>query len=567
MSALSDHIVNHVDIVQLISNYVNMRKTGTNYSWLCPFHNEKSPSFLVSPSKQIYKCFGCGKWGNAINFIMEIERIDYGDAVRQIAEQHNIPMDDFQSKWQSSPEYKSEKEKIKRIIKLAQIFFVAEIEKNNSVQEYLKDKRWISDNIIKQLGLWYAPSQSQIFFSYFSTHGFDARDLIDAGLAKKKEWGNDIYAFFRDRLIVPIRDQLGNVIAFGARALQIGQEPKYLNSSESIIYDKSSTLYGIDRLKSGVKEHKAIIVVEGYFDAIALQQWWYDIGLATCGTSLTSQHITTIKRYTDTVYLLFDNDNAWVTATVRWLHIAYAQWIYPKIIQFHNHKEHIKDIDDLVRNNPNAHTDIQSLIQSAQDGFDWSLHHFADQYDQLSPVAKDRAIQDIFSLIQSVESINIQNDFLQKMDEKLLKRQWESEKMYKVYIAQKKKTWPRKNIKIEISDTQKKTTEERRIHRLWTLLENGFWERLWINKEWILLLQSFVQLTKIQKPDNIIYKEIELEREQEFSVLPEWFTDSQATDLIKKILWPLIAEIQRTSIKQAPNESKLAILESAKKLR
>lgn len=138
---------------------------------------------------------------------------------------------------------------------------------------------------------------------------------MQAGLAKQ---GNgEIYAFFRDRLIVPIRDQLGNVIAFGARALQDGQEPKYLNSSESMIYDKSNTLYGIDHLKKGVKEHKAIIVVEGYFDVIALTQAGLDIGVATCGTSLTAHHMTTLKRYDDHVYFLFDNDGAGINATLR----------------------------------------------------------------------------------------------------------------------------------------------------------------------------------------------------------------------------------------------------------
>lgn len=209
---------------------------------------------------------------------MEIERIDYGDAIKQLSDDYRIDLTEFESKRQSSPEYKSDKEKIKRMMKLAQEYFVSSL-RNTSwawALSYLTEKRKLSDELIVQLGLGYAPSQSQALFSYFQGHGFSVEDLMQAGLAK--QWNGEIYAFFRDRLIVPIRDQLGNVIAFWARALQEWQEPKYLNSSESMIYDKSNTLYGIDHLKKGVKDHKAIIVVEGYFDVIALtrQDWIFE---------------------------------------------------------------------------------------------------------------------------------------------------------------------------------------------------------------------------------------------------------------------------------------------------
>lgn len=172
--------------------------------------------------------------------------MDYSDAIRQLSDQYRIDLSDFESKRQSSPEYKSDKEKTKRIMKLAQEYFVNSLS-NSIAYTYLIQKRKLSDTLIAQLGLGYAPSQSQDFLNYFVKQGFTTQDLIDVGLVKQGDHG--VYAFFRERLIIPIRDAMGNVIAFGARALQEGQEPKYLNSSESIIYDKSSTLYGIDHLK------------------------------------------------------------------------------------------------------------------------------------------------------------------------------------------------------------------------------------------------------------------------------------------------------------------------------
>ncbi len=160
---------------------------------------------------------------------------------------------------------------------------------------------------------------------------------MQIGLAKQGDHG--LYAFFRDRLIVPIRDQFANIIAFGARALQEGQEPKYLNSPESVIYDKSTVLYGIDHLKSGVKDYQAIIVVEGYFDVIALQKIGLDIAVATCGTALTHDHVKTLQRYHDDIYFLFDADSAGQSATLRGLVMAYSQGVYPRIISFSKSSE------------------------------------------------------------------------------------------------------------------------------------------------------------------------------------------------------------------------------------
>ena len=642
MSALSDHINNHIDIVSLISRYVSLKKSGTNYSGLCPFHSEKSPSFLVSPTKQIYKCFGCGKGWNAINFFMEIERVDYPDAIKQLAEDHRIELTDFEKKRQASPEYTSDKEKLKRIMKLAQEFFVEQLHKlsiiNNSksspwasswatareseghviarneaihhtkdldssfhsewqanqktnAYDYLIQKRWLSDTLITQLGLWYAPSQTQLFFTYFQQHGFSVEDLIESWLAKQNT--NDIYPFFRDRLTIPIRDQLGNVIAFGARALQKDQEPKYLNSSESIIYDKSSTLYGIDHLKQWVKEHKSIIIVEGYFDVIALQQANRENAVATCGTSLTQQHISTLKRYSDTIYFLFDNDSAGSSATLRGLAIAYAQGVYPKVInltptplpltgsilsEMGSHelegadrdsdghpslkgegtRMRYKDIDEFVRNSTQADEDIQHLVNHATDGFSRAIHHYQNNYDTNSPIERQKSLNGLFDLIHAVSSLSTQNLFIEQLahsfriDYTLLISQ------YKQYIKNEKKVfWPRTTSKVQtMSEHTAKRTEERFL-LLQALLIDDFWSTLSIDSIWIATLKDFLRIVMPSLLSNnqwgLQERQLRWEKKsKKITNISEWIMP-----IVKKTLGAVIKQLWDIAIKQSDDKQKI----------
>ncbi len=601
MSALSDHITSHVDIIQLVGRYVSLKKAGTNYAWLCPFHSEKSPSFLVSPTKQIYKCFWCGKGWNAINFFMEIERIDYSDAIKKLSDDYRIDLWDFQSKRQSSPEYKSDKEKTKRMMKLAQEYFTSSLRTSvwSWALSYLVEKRKLSDELIVQLGLGYAPSQSQLFFSHFQWHGFSLEDLMQAWLAKQ---GNgEIYAFFRDRLIVPIRDQLGNVIAFWARALQEWQEPKYLNSSESMIYDKSNTLYGIDHLKNGVKEHKAIIVVEGYFDVIALTMAGMDIGVATCGTSLTANHMTTLKRYDDHLYFLFDNDNAGTSATLRWLAIAYAQNLYPKVIDltptplltergsrpFESSRDSdghpslsgegtrmrsvgrvIKDIDELVRDNPDAQAQVKNLMNDAKDGFVWALSYYMTQYDIASPVERQKILHGLFDLVYAVSSLSTQNLFLEQMSHMLHMDYTLTAAQYRQYIRTEKKLfWPRKWSQLEEKAEHQQARIDQKLLILWALLYDNFWMTLQIDPTWIDTIQQFLHLTGTSLEsyaDQLPERQIRWEKE----IANLWDTTSDKnTAFAKQVIVPYLHALQKNALKHLSAEDKQQLLQLSAKLR
>lgn len=496
---------------------------------------------------------------------MEIERIDYSDAVKQLSDDYRIDLTEFESKRQASPEYKSDKEKIKRMMKLAQEYFVSSLRHPSWAWalSYLIEKRKLSDELILQLGLGYAPSQSQAFFSYFQWHGFSVEDLMQAGLAK--QWNGEIYAFFRDRLIVPIRDQLGNVIAFGARALQEWQEPKYLNSSESMIYDKSNTLYGIDHLKKGVKDHKAIIVVEGYFDVIALTQAGLDIWVATCGTSLTAHHMTTLKRYDDHVYFLFDNDSAGINATLRWLAIAYAQNLYPKIISLSS--EH-KDIDELVRNNHDSQSQVKDLMASAKDGFVWALDHYMHQYDIASPVERQKILHGLFDLVYAVESLSTQNLFLDQMSHTLHMDYTLTAAQYRQYIKTEKKLfWPRKWSQLE----EKAETQQARIDQklliLGTLLYDNFWMTLQIDASWIDTIQQFLHLTGTSLEsyaDQL--PERQIRREKEIANLGDTIGDKN-TAFAKQVIVPYLHTIQKNALKHLSAEEKQQLLQLSGKLR
>ena len=488
---------------------------------------------------------------------MEIERIDYGDAVRSLAEQERIDISDFESKRQASPEYKTEKEKSKRMTKLAQEFFVWQLESKEWVfaLSYLKKERWLSDQLIKQLGLGYAPGQSQVFFSYFQKHGFSIEDLVTIGLAKQGQ--HEMYAFFRDRLIVPIRDQLGNTIAFGARALQPGQEPKYLNSPESIMYDKSKVLYGLDHLKKGVKDHQAIIVVEWYFDVIALQVAGLNIGVATCGTSLTDAHVTTLQRYHDHLYFLFDNDSAGIQATLRGLAIAYGQGLYPKIISLAD--KGVKDIDELIRNNDQSQEQVKELIQQAKDGFVWASEYYLSMFDVTTPVDRKKIMQWLFDLVHAAKTMSTQNLFLEQIAQSLRMDYALVMSQYRQYIKTEKRLFrPRQEQQAQTSQASKQRTSQKEL-LLGSLLSDQYRKDLGIQQEWIQKLTEFLTMIhySFDGYDNQEYIQWQLWREKELSE----YEGTQRTEFVRKVLLAFLHQLQQWAMKSFSPEQKQKILQ------
>jgi DNA primase len=404
---LAEDLLNGINIVDVVGRYVALTKAGTNYKGLCPFHGEKTPSFVVSPHKQIFKCFGCGVGGDAITFVKELERVEFMEAAKILSKDAGINMDDYRDV-SYDPKIQDDKERLLQLNQVAANFFVQELSKNKEAQEYVSIKRGLTPEIVKRFGVGYAPDNYYSLTQYLSGKDFDITEQLSGSLAKRQQWG-DAYAFYRDRVIFPIYDTRDKIIGFGWRALKPDAQPKYINAADTKVYDKSNVLYGLNRAKSAVREHDMIIVVEWYMDVIALHRLDYPIAVATCGTSLTYQHLKTLKKYTDRIVLLFDQDKAGFEATLRALSGAYKQDIYPQVLIL---PDQYKDADDLAQAVDAWSAERPNMTTMTRDAFAFVLERLQDKYDAQSPIDKKRLLNDLFELVAVVHSLSIQQHYL-----------------------------------------------------------------------------------------------------------------------------------------------------------
>ncbi len=311
-----DQVRDASDIIDVLMEFLPLKKRGRNYICLCPFHHEKTPSFSVSQDKQIYHCFGCGKGGNVITFLMEHEQMSFPDAVKFLAKRANIPL----------PEAKHDAGLADRFSRIyfaneqATAFFIEELHKTESgkrVLEYLKEKRGISDDTIAEFQIGYAPDGWDNLLTALGAKDFKDNELLDAGLVIRRESGDGVYDRFRQRLMFPIFDFSRRVIGFGARALSSQEQVKYLNSPDSPLYNKSKVLYGLSHSRPEIRSRREAVIVEGYMDFLSLYQSGIKNAVAASGTSFTKDHALLLKRYADSVILLFDADAAGISAAER----------------------------------------------------------------------------------------------------------------------------------------------------------------------------------------------------------------------------------------------------------
>ena len=314
---LVSQIKDRLDIVEVVSEQVILKKSGGHYWGLCPFHKEKTPSFSVNPSLGIYKCFGCGEGGDAISFIMKTQNKDFMEVLSDLAEKFGLEMP---KKLQKSESKSLKSDMIQACQKAAEFYNLKLLKdkspETTSVLEYLSG-RGITKEIIEQYSIGVASKSYDEFYKKFKPD-FTDEVLEKAGLILKTREGKYIDRF-RNRVIIPIQNEFGEFVAFGARAIEKDQQPKYLNSSDSLIYNKSKLLYGLYFAKDEIKEQDSVILMEGYFDVISAQAHGIKNAVASCGTSLTADHIKLLSRYTPSrrVYLSFDTDSAGQKATKR----------------------------------------------------------------------------------------------------------------------------------------------------------------------------------------------------------------------------------------------------------
>ena len=316
-----DEIKSRIDIVDLVGETVKLRRAGKNYSGLCPFHNEKTPSFIVSPDRQTWHCFGqCGEGGDIFKFVMKKEGWDFKEALRYMAERAGVTLEAYKAE---KPEEKEAHERLRTLLEEAVTFYRYHLSTpaGKFALDYIHEKRHLTDATIETFGLGYAPQGWDNALKHFSEKGYIEQELLDVGLISQRESGGFIDRF-RNRLMIPIRDENGKMAGFGARILDPNDVPKFMNSPETPLFSKSRLLYGLDRARKPIRAANQAIFVEGYLDVIALHQAGFENVVSPMGTSLTEDQLRLLKRFTRRIVLALDPDAAGQKAVLRGLEAA-----------------------------------------------------------------------------------------------------------------------------------------------------------------------------------------------------------------------------------------------------
>ena len=372
------------DIVDVISGYVKLQKKGANYFGLCPFHNEKSPSFSVSPGKQMYYCFGCGAGGNVITFLMEYENYTFPEALKFLADRAGValPKMEYQKEAREQADLKA---RLLEVNKLAANYFYHQLKSpaGQAGYRYLHDKRELKDPTILRFGLGFANKTSDDLYRFLKEKGYEDSFLKETGLVTIEERGGRDK--FWNRVMFPIMDIHNRVIGFGGRVMGDG-EPKYLNSPETKIFDKSRNLYGLNYARTS--REKYMLVCEGYLDVISLHQAGFTNAVASLGTAFTSQHASVLKRYTDQVILTYDSDGAGVKAALRAIPILREAGISSKVLNMKPYK----DPDEFIKNLGSEA--FSERIRQAENSFMFEIRILRQDYSMEDPEQKTRFYQE-----------------------------------------------------------------------------------------------------------------------------------------------------------------------------
>ena len=405
---LIEEIRSRNDIVDVISNYVKLQKKGSSHFGLCPFHNEKSPSFSVSRSKQMYYCFGCGAGGNVFTFIMEYENFTFSEAVRFLAERVGIEVPEEEAS-QEAKERANLKATLLEINKLAAKYFYAQLKsKQGELAHTYLTKRGLSEEIITAFGLGYSNKYSDDLYKYLKMKGYSDDILAKSGLIKIYERSGALDNF-ANRVMFPIMDTNNRVIGFGGRVMGEGT-PKYLNTPETEVFDKSRNLYGLNRARTSRKSY--FLLCEGYMDVIALHQAGFTSAIASLGTAFTPGHASLIKRYVNEVYLTFDSDEAGTKAALRAIPILKNAGITAKIIRM----EPYKDPDEFIKNLGSEA--FEERINKARNGFLFSLEILEREYDMNSPEGKTEFYRAVAQKLTTFEEEIERNNYIEAVAEK-----------------------------------------------------------------------------------------------------------------------------------------------------
>lgn len=459
------------DIVSVISEYVKLQRKGSSYFGLCPFHNEKSPSFSVSPDKQMYYCFGCGAGGNVFTFIQEYENYSFPEAMKFLAERAGITLPE---KEYSQEERRAQdlRTRILNVNKMAAKYYYYQLRTENGRQamEYLKN-RCLSDETIRSFGLGYSNKYSNDLYLYLKKQGVSDELLRESGLMNVDE-RNGMYDKFWNRVIFPIMDVNNRVIGFGGRVMGDGK-PKYLNSPETAVFDKSRNLYGLNVARTARK--KSMLVCEGYMDVISMHQAGFKNSVASLGTALTTQHASLLKRYTDEVILTYDSDGAGIKAALRAIPMLKAAGISTRVL----HMNPYKDPDEFIKTlGPEA---FQERMDQAENSFLFEISILERDFDMHDPEGKTGFYQAAARKLMEFDQELERENYIQAVAERY---HISFDSLRKMVNREAMRGAPPRREREEVVRPQKKREKEdgkktsQRLLLTWLIEQKGLYEKI-----------------------------------------------------------------------------------------
>ena len=403
-----DEVISRNDIVDVISGYVKLKKNGSSYTGLCPFHNEKSPSFSVSGQRQLYHCFGCGVGGNVITFVMEYENMTFLEAVKMLGERAGVALPQTSMSEEDRKE-RGIRDRLLEINKIAATYYYRQLRSENGKAglDYLK-KRELSDSTINSFGLGYATQSTGNLYKLLKDKGYDDDILKESGLFT---YERGIHEKFWNRVIFPIMDINNKVIGFGGRVMG-DAKPKYLNSPETRLFDKSRNLYGLNIARTSRKPN--MIICEGYMDVISMHQAGFNQAVASLGTALTPGHARLLKRYTDNVLITYDSDEAGVKAALRAIPILKEAGLSTKVINMRPYK----DPDEFIK--AMGAEAFQERIDNAENSFMFEIRILEQQYDMKDPESKSAFYHEVAKKLCSFTEKIERDIYIQAVAEKYM---------------------------------------------------------------------------------------------------------------------------------------------------
>ncbi|MBP0001716.1 MAG: DNA primase [Cyanobacteria bacterium SID2] len=411
-----------MDIYDVVSEHVVLRKQGKDFAGLCPFHEEKTPSFTVSPSKQLFYCFGCGKGGNAISFLMEIGQQSFADVVLNLAQRYQVPVRTLDEREQQDFQRQlSRREQLYEILAIACSFYEHALRQpqGKTALDYLKQSRHLSDDTIRKFQLGYAPEGWETLYGYLVKQKGYPTELVEAaGLIVARKNGSGYYDRFRNRVLIPICDDRGRVIGFGGRTLT-DEQPKYLNSPETELFDKGRTLFSIDKARQAIAKFDRAVVVEGYFDVIALHAAGISEVVASLGTALGEVQVKHLLRYTESkqVILNFDTDAAGNRAAQRAIgevaDLAYRGMVQLRVLQIPEGK----DADEFLQSaSPEAY---RKLIDESPLWIDWQIDEIAGDRDLSRADLYQTTVRELVKLLDRIQNRTTRTHYINQCAQKL----------------------------------------------------------------------------------------------------------------------------------------------------